>query len=604
MTRPFDVGNMSITLDQTIIFGILTVTLVLFITEKWRYDVVAFMALLAVTLTGIVPADQAFAGFGHPAVITVAAVLVLSRALQNCGIIDLLANWTSRVANGPSLQVGAFSSLVALLSAFINNVGALALLLPVTMRTARKTGLSPSVLLMPLAFASLLGGMTTLIGTPPNIIIAGFRAESAGEPFRMFDFAPVGVVIALMGILYMALLGWRLVPQRSSLPSREDLFHIADYITEVKVPPESKVVGRPLMELESLIDSDVAVVGVVRGDWKLPAPSAYEPIRAGDIVIIQADSEGLKQLISAAKLELAEESQNRDQVLGSEQVILAEAIVKPDSQIEGNTATTLHLRWRYGINLLGVARHGMRLTNRLKNIFFKPGDILLFQGSETALQQALPMLGCLPLADRGLRMARPSRLLLAIGIFACAVTVVALGALAAPVAFVGAAGLMIVAGLISLNDAYQAVDWPIIVLLGAMIPVAQAMEATGAAELVALNLFSLADGMPAQVIVLALLVATMFLSDLVNNAAAAILMAPIALRLATEAKVSADPFLMAVAIGASCAFLTPIGHQSNALVMAPGGYRFGDYWRLGLPLEIAIAVIAMPLILWYWPLVN
>ncbi len=590
------------TIQQAIVFGVLIITLGLFVTEKWRYDIVAFMALMAVTLTGIVPADQAFTGFGHPAVITVAAVLVLSRALQNSGVIDLLASWTSRVSHGPSLQVGAFTGLVALLSAFVNNVGALALLLPVTMRTARKTGRSPSMLLMPLAFASLLGGMTTLIGTPPNIIIAAFRAESAGAPFRMFDFTPVGGVLAVIGVIYMALLGWRLVPQRSSMPSQEELFHIADYITELKVPPESKIVGRPLMELESLIESDIAVVGVVRGDWKLPAPSAYEPIRADDIVIIQADSEGLKDLINAAQLELAEEKTHRDQVLGSEQVILAEAIVKPASQIEGNTTTTLQLRWRYGINLLGVARHGERLTKRLKDIFFEAGDILLFQGSETSLQQALPILGCLPLADRGLRIARPTRLLLAIAIFTVAVTIVALGMLTAPVAFVGAAGVMIVSGLISINDAYQAIDWPIIVLLGAMIPVAQALESSGGAEIIAVKLFHFAQGMPVQAIVLAMLVATMFLSDLVNNAAAAILMAPIALRLATEVNASADPFLMAVAIGASCAFLTPIGHQSNALVLGPGGYRFGDYWRMGLPLEIVIAAVATPLILWYWPL--
>jgi di/tricarboxylate transporter len=337
------------TLDQTMVFAVLIVTLVLFITETWRYDVVAFMALMAVTLTGIVPADQAFNGFGHAAVITVAAVLVLSRALQNSGVIDFLAGWTSRVGNGPSLQVGAFTSLVALLSAFINNVGALALLLPVTIRTARKTGHSPALLLMPLAFASLLGGMTTLIGTPPNIIIAAFRAEHAGEPFHMFDFAPVGAVVAVVGILYMALVGWRLVPKRSSLPPREELFHIADYISELRVPKESKIVGRPLMELESMTDSDIAVVGVVRGELKVPAPSSYEPIRSGDIVIVQANSEGLKELISTAQLELAEEKESRDQVLGSEQVILAEAIVKPDSQIEGNTATTLQLRWRYGI---------------------------------------------------------------------------------------------------------------------------------------------------------------------------------------------------------------------------------------------------------------
>lgn len=590
------------TLDQGIVFAVLIVTLVLFVTEKWRYDIVAFMALMAVTLTGVVPSDQAFAGFGHAAVITVAAVLVLSRALQNSGIIDVLARWTSYVGQRQSLQVGAFTTLVAALSAFINNVGALALLLPVAIRTARKTGHSPSVLLMPLAFASLLGGMTTLIGTPPNIIISAFRAEKTGAQFHMFDFAPVGAVLACVGIVYMALLGWRLVPRRSSAPSREELFRVADYIAELQVPRESKIIGRPLLEVESLTDSDIAVVGIVRGEAHMLAPEPYEPICFGDILIVQADPQGLKALIATAQLELAEEKKYREEVWESEQVILAEAIVKPNSQIEGNTVTTLHLRWRYGINLLGVARHGVRLTQRLKNIFLAVGDVLLFQGGESKLQQALPALGCLPLADRGLLIARPTRVLLALAIFACAVIVVALGKLTAPVAFVAAAGLMIVSGMISVNDAYRAIDWPIIVLIGAMIPVAQALEHSGGAELIAAQLLNFTDGMPAQVLILVVLVTTMCLSDLVNNAAAAVLMAPIALRLATEANASVEPFLMAVAIGASCAFLTPIGHQSNALVMGPGGYRFGDYWRMGLPLEIVIAAISMPLILWYWPL--
>ncbi len=594
------------TAEQAIVLGVLLLALILFVTERWRYDVVALLALLAVTVTGIVPGNQAFAGFGHPAVVTVAAVLALSRGLQSSGVVDIMAKGMLRVGNRPTIQVLALTGLVATLSGFVNNVGALALLLPMAIWMARKSGNPPSLLLMPLAFGSLLGGMTTLIGTPPNIIIATFRAQTALEPFGMFDFAPVGVGIALAGLLFISLIGWRFVPQRKGLASREDLFRIQDYTTELRLPEDSKIIGKPLRELETSSEADVTVVGVVRGELRILAPSPFEILRAGDVLIVEADSEALKTLVDAAGLELVGskelEKELTEEVLGSNEVDVVEAIVRPDSPLEGNTAWTLNLRWRYGVNLIGVARHGERLKDRLKSIQFKAGDVLLLQGATEALQKALSVLGCLPLAERGLRLGQPRRIVLAIGIFAAAVAAVAIGLLPAPIAFVGAAVLMILVGLISLRDAYQAIDWPILVLLGALIPVAQALESTGGAELVASYVLRISHWMPSEGILVTVLVATMFLSDLVNNAAAAVLMAPIAISVAKGIGASPDPFLMGVAVGASCAFLTPIGHQSNALVMGPGGYRFRDYWRMGLPLEIVIAAVGVPLILWFWPL--
>lgn len=590
------------TLEQIFVFGVLIVTLFLFVTEKWRYDVVSLLALLTLTVAGIVPANQAFAGFGHPAVITVAAVLVLSRGLQHSGIVDRLAASMVRVGNRPIGQIAALTGLVALLSGFINNVGALALLLPVAIRMARNSGNSPSLLLMPLAFGSLLGGMTTLIGTPPNIIIATFRAQTGGESFRMFDFAPVGVGVALAGLLYLSLAGWRLIPQRSGLGSTEELFKIRDYVAELRVPESAKIIGRPVGELETLTDEDVVIVGVVRGAAKLPAPSSFEIVRAGDILIVEANSEALKALLDGAKLEMAGDDSESEKLLGSDEVRVMEAVVMPDSQIEGNTAWTLSLRWRYGINLLAVARSGERLKQRLKEIQFQAGDILLLQATMEKLQQALPALGCLPLADRDLRVAPARYLIRSLAVFIGAVACVALGWLTAPVAFVGAAVMMILCGLLSVANAFRAIDGPILVLLGAMIPVAQALESSGGAGLIAGQLLRISHWFPPQAVLVAVLVLTMFLSDLVNNAAAAVLMAPIAIGVAKELGASADPFLMSVAVGASCAFLTPIGHQSNALVMGPGGYRFGDYWRMGLTLEILILIVGSPLIIWYWPL--
>lgn len=589
-------------LDQIIIFSVLLGALVLFVVGKWRFDMVAVLALLVGSVSGVVPADQAFLGFGHPAVITVAAVLIVSRGLLNSGVVDSISRLLSRVGEDRTLQVVSLTALVTTFSAFMNNIGALALLLPVAVRMARNSRRSPSFLLMPVAFGSLLGGMTTLIGTPPNIIIATFRTQTGAVPFGMFDFSPVGIGVALAGVAFVSLVGWRLIPQRQGQSSREELFQIKDYVTEVTVPESSKFIAKPLHELENIKDAEITIVGLIRGDWRIPAPAKFEILRAGDVLIVEADSDSLKILLDTAQLNLATETPEANEVLGSDDVGVVEAVIMPDSPIEGNTPWTLQLRWRYGINVLGVARSGTRLKQRLRNIHFRAGDVLLLQGQTDTMYQTLQALGCLPLAERGLRLGQPRRVFLALGIFAAALVATTLGLLPVQISFAAAAVIMALAGLLSVREVYDSIDWPIIVLLGAMIPVGLALETTGGAQWIATMLVSLPIPMNAIGILATLLVATMFLSDLVNNAAAAIIMAPIAISMAAELAVSPDPFLMAVAVGASCAFLTPIGHQSNAMVMGPGGYRFGDYWRMGLPLEVLIAVIAVPLILWVWPL--
>jgi di/tricarboxylate transporter len=590
-------------LAQAIVFGVLVLALVLFVWGRWRYDVVSLMALLIVTVTGIVPGAEAFAGFGHPAVVTVAAVLVAGRGLQNSGAVDLAVRLLSGVAGHATLQVGALTALVAVCSAFMNNVGALALFLPVAIRIARNNDLSPSLFLMPIAFASLLGGMTTLIGTPPNIVIATFREQTGPEPFRMFDFTPVGVGVAAAGILFIALIGWRLLPRRKGQASREEMFHIEDYIAEVRVPEGSKTAGRTLRDLETGTDGDVVVVGLVRGEHRLPAPSGFETLRTGDILIVEADSETLKNLVDDARLELVGgKDLSGEDALKSDEVSVAEAVVIPGSLIEGRTARNLYLRSRYGMNLLAVARQGQRMRERLSGIRFRAGDVLLLQGRTDALPETLSTLGCLPLAERGLRLGQPRRVVLSTAIFGSALVGSAIGVLPVQIAFVAAAVLMVVAGLLSLREAYDAIDWPVVVLLGAMIPVGLALETTGGAALIADAILQAGRQVPPTVVVAIVLVGTMCLSDAVNNAAAAVLMAPIAVGIARGLGTSADAFLMAVAIGASCAFLTPIGHQSNTLVLGPGGYKFGDYWRMGLPLQIIVLAVAIPLILWFWPL--
>lgn len=590
------------TIQQTIVFATLVAALVLFAWGRWRYDVVAMLSLMVLSIAGIVPAAEAFSGFGHPAVITVAAVLVLGRGLQNSGAIDILARGLSRVGDNPTVQILSLSGAVAMASAFMNNVGALALFLPVALRLARKSGTPASFLLMPLAFASLLGGLVTLIGTPPNIIIATFRAANGAEPFRMFDFAPVGGGVALAGVLFIALAGSRLIPRRKGQGSREDLFEVSGYVTEIRLPEMSGIVGKTVRDIERVNEAEAVVLGIVRGERRLLAPSGFEMLRAGDVLIIEADPESLQALVDATGAQLVGGKKIPQEAIGSDEIGLVEAVVTPGSQVERKTARDLNLRWQYGVNLLAVSRQGARLRERLGSIRFQAGDILLLQGRTEAMPEALKTLGCFPLAERGLRIGQPRRVLLPVAIFASALGAASLGLLPAQVSLMTAALLMILVNRLSLREAYESVSWPVIVLLGAMIPVAGALETTGGAQRIASFLLKTTEWMPPAGTLAALLIGTMLLSNVVNNAAAAVLMAPIAIRVAAGVGASVDPFLMAVAIGASCAFLTPIGHQSNTLVMGPGGYRFGDYWRLGLPLGFVTAAVSVPLIVRFWPL--
>ena len=607
--------------DQLIVFGVLAATLVLFIWNRWRYDLVALGALLACALSGVVPAGEVFAGLAHPAVISVAAVLVLSRGLLNAGVVDSVARRLMQVGERPWAQVAALTGIVALSSGFMNNVGALALFMPVAIWMSRQSGRSPSYLLMPLAFGSLLGGMLTLIGTPPNLIIAGYRAEAGEAPFGMFDFLPVGVAVTLAGVVFIALLGWRLVPRRQEQEGNGDLFEISAYLTEVRVPEGCKYAGRTLHALINAVrdEADVQVIALIRGEERQRMPSTYEVLREADILLVEADSDSLKALLDVTGVELAADSDGQkdkpDDEPAAEQgqgekkakdrhgeLTLAEAIVTPGSMLVGTTASGLDLRERHGVNVLAVARQGQRLRQRLGQIRFAAGDILLVQARENALQASLSGLGCLPLASRGLSITTPRNVLLASAIFALTLGVIALGVLPAAVALVTGALVMILVGLIPLGRIYESIDMPVIVLVAAMLPVGEALETTGGSQLIADALLGLGQSLPAAATLALLMVAVMLISNVVNNAAAAVLAAPVAISLARGLEASVDPFLMAVAIGASCAFLTPIGHQSNTLVMAPGGYRFGDYWRLGLPLSILVVLCAVPAILWVWPL--
>jgi di/tricarboxylate transporter len=590
-----------LTFDQGVVFAVLGGALVLFIRGPFRYDVVALLALFAVTVTGIVPASEAFAGFGHPAVITVAAVLVISAALQEAGLVELLASRLARLGNRIVINVVALTVVVAVLSAFMNNVGALALMMPVAIRLATRGGFPPSVLLMPLAFASLLGGLTTLIGTPPNIIIASFRETETGDPFRMFDFAPVGVMVAAAGVAFIGVAGWRLVPRRVSTASDRDIFEIDRYLSEVTVPSGCRADGALVRDIESVEESYTVVAGILRAGQRFVAPSAFEVVRAGDVLSIEADPDTLGEVIRKFGLEFTGSVGGAG--IPSEQLGLMDAVILPRSPLVGRTPHGIALRTSYGVNLLAVARTGAPVGSRLSGIRLMAGDIVLLQAPAKSWAEVLRQLACAPLrSEPELPERTGRRVLLASLIFGTALVLTATGVLAAQVSLSAAALGMVIARVIRPGGAYESIDWPIIVLLGAMLPVGTAFETSGSATRVADAILSISRDLPDVYSVIVLMVATMLLSNVLNNAAAAVLMAPIGIGLAHELGVSVDPLLMAVAIGASSPFLTPIGHQSNTLVFRPGGYRFGDYWRLGLPLQAIVVAVAVPMLLVVWPL--
>ncbi|MGM0430531.1 MAG: SLC13 family permease [Pseudomonadota bacterium] len=589
-------------LDQWLIGIILVAMLVLFVIDKWRYDLVAMMALLSAAILGLVPTAEVFSGFGNAAVITVAAVLIISQALWRSGVVDALASAMKNIGDQRWIQMVALTSVTTVCSAFISNTGTMAIMIPVALQLARSSGNNPSKLLMPMAFGSLLGGAITMVGTPPNIIIADIRREAMGESFGIFEFTPVGVSIAIAGLLFMWLLSHWLVPEKAGKSKSESLYDVSSYLTELYVPEGSNFVGETLYELENRSEDDFVIVALQRGDKRWSAPARYLRLKSEDVLIVEANAETIQQVIDGTGLELNAEEEIDDRFLKSDDITVIEGIIGHDSRLIGRSAADIKLRSRYGINVLGVAREGQKLGTALANIRFKPGDVLLLQGDAEVLDDVFQRFGCFPLAQRSLRIGSSKRLMLPLGIFAATILSAAFGLISVPVAFSLAAGLMVITNILPLRELYDAIDWPIIVLLGATIPLGSALERSGAADTIANAVLYVSQGSPEFVAVGLLLLVTMLLSNIVNNAAAAVLMAPIGISMASSFGASMDPFLMAVAIGAAVPFLTPIGHQSNILVMGPGGYSFSDYWRLGLPLSLLVSVVALVMILLVWPL--
>ena len=590
------------TLDQAFAFVIVTGLIGLLIWDRIRYDLVALAALLAAIGTGIVAPNQAFRGFSDDIVIIIGSALVVSAAVGRSGIVETLIRPLTRHMTGSEMQILVLASTVAVLSAFMKNIGAVAIFIPIAFQAARRSGKPVSRLLMPISFASLLGGVATLIGTSPNIVVSRMREEILGEPFRMFDFAPVGVCLTVAGIAFLTF-GWRLLPRsRNAAATPETLFSVEGYQTEVRLPADSPFVGKTVAELEKLGEGDMTVAAIIRENYRRYIPSGHWVLFADDILVLQCDARALDRITAQAKLELLHDKELESGETRADDRAIIEAVIKPDSVMIGQTVEQLALRERYGVNLLALSRQGRRIGQRLRRVRFRAGDLVVLRIRAEDVGDRLGALGCLPLAERKLQLGRASHPYLAPGILVVAMVLVATGAVSVAVAFFGAAVMMLLLKALTPREAYDAVQWPILVLLGALIPVSDALRTTGGTDLIAGWLSVAAHALPPTGALALVLVAAMAVTPFLNNAATVLMMAPIGASLAARLELNPDPFLMAVAIGAACDFLTPIGHQCNTLVMGPGGYRFGDYARLGLPLSAIVVVLGTLLIRFFWPL--
>jgi di/tricarboxylate transporter len=585
---------------QIKVASIILILLVVLAWGRWRYDGVTLIALASMVLLDLVPAKEAFSGFGHPAVITVALVLLISKALEKSGFINMIGDLLRRNISGEMQFLIILMFVAGILSSFMNNIGAMAMLLPITIGIAQKMEWNPSKFLMPLAFASILGGMNTKIGTPPNIIISEIREGATQQAFEFFDFAYAGFPISFLGILFIALVGWRFVKLREEGSEKIPLLDIQDYLVEMTVSEDSTLVGKRVHELTSQIGTDNVLMGVVSEKGTIRKPHHRETFEALQILVLKISPDDVAGIQTDFGLIIDPELQDLSEIgeLGE-----IEAMITPRSRLIGRKYNYFKRMARGIFSLLGLWRQGTKLRRRLAREIFKAGDVLLLSSrdSDERVAEKLELLGLMPLWKRELDVIRDtSRAWQAILIFVLALVAIIFFEVHIVVALLICVLAYASKRLLTGEGIYRHIEWPVVVMLGAMFPIGGALSSSGltiaSADFITANL----SGMNVAWVLVIILVFTMFISDLINNAATAVIMAPLSIKVAEQMNHPIEPFLMAVAVGASCAFLSPIGHQCNTLVMGPGNYRFSDYWKLGLPLEILIVCISIPVIMNTW----
>ncbi|CAL1690560.1 hypothetical protein MMB232_00688 [Brevundimonas subvibrioides] len=590
------------TLQQGLAFGLIALTIAAFIWGRFRYDLVALVALVAGLAVGIIPAEAAFDGFKNDVTVIIACALIVSAAFARSGIVELAMRRVLPLLKTEQSQVPVLTGAVTLLSMVTKNVGALAIMMPVALQVARRTGSAPSRLLMPMAFGAMAGGMVTLVGTAPNIIVAEVRQEVMGQPFGMYDFAPVGLALTALALVFLAF-GYRILPKnRQGATSLNAALAANAYSTEVSAPDDWPPGSMTVSALVDCGDREVRITALIRDGQRRTGPRGNVVVKPGDVLLVEGEQQALEAFIARSRLKLIRENRPIAIDNGAEDIAIVEAVVGRNSPLRGQSIKQADLYGQHGINLLGVSRSGYELTQQLRTAKLSPGDIVLLQGAEQGLPTALKALDLLPLAEREVRLGSGRKQFLPVVVLTIAMTLVGFGAVPVAVAFFGAAVVIVALGGLKIREAYSALDGPLLVLIAALIPVSDAIQQTGGSDLIAGLLSNLFVGLPGILAIGGVMLASMAVTPFLNNAATVLIVAPIGATLARQLGFNPDPFLMAVAVGAACDFLTPIGHQCNTLVMGPGGYKFSDYPRLGAPLSLLVLLAGPPLIVQIWPL--
>jgi di/tricarboxylate transporter len=576
-------------MEITLVLTILLIAIVLYATEWLRMDLVSLMVLLALGLTGMVTPNEAFAGFSNPAVITVAAMFVLSAGLTHTGALGPMGERLLQIAGNSELRmIAAIMFASALFSAFINNIGATAMLMPLVTAIAQKSRLSPSKLLIPLAFGSLLGGVCTLIGTPPNILVNELMRQHTGTEFGMFEFTPVGLAILATGVGFMLLFGRHLLPSRKA-GSLTEAYQVKEYISEVELLPKSPLIGRTIEESGIQQDFKLQIRALLRDEQKFPFPHRKRVLRQGDILFLGGDPSGILQVRDKKGLQLVQEAEHpTPHEVDRDEIVVVEAALTPTSEMVGKTLRDVHFADNHGLTVLGIWRKGAPVVKKVDHVVMRFGDVLLLQGARERAIHLGHDHGFLLLGDVNQTPFRPRRGSAAILILLLVVGLAATGTMPIILSAPLGAFIMVLVRCLSIKEAYESIDWSIIVLIAGTLPLGIAMEQSGTARLLAELLLGVLGPVGPWAVLSGLFLVTFLLTAVMSNAATAVLIAPIAFEAAIELGVHPQPFYMAVAVAASASFLTPISHQSNALVMGPGGYRFIDFLKVGTPLNLCI----------------
>jgi di/tricarboxylate transporter len=589
------------TFEIVLVLAILTGAVACFATERLPVDLVALLVLTALLASRVLTPEQAISGFSNTATVTVAAMFVLSAGLARTGVVSLLGRRLSAVGRlGLLPTLIALMVLIGVVSAFINNTAAVAIFLPIVLGLARDTGISPSKLLIPLSFASMFGGVCTLIGTSTNILVSSIAEQHGLAPFRMFELSPLGLVMFAAGALYLLTVGVWLIPDRRAGADLTQSYGMGDYLTEILVLPEAPAVGRPLRESPLVRDLDLDVLEIHRGAQRLAAPGPGTVLEAGDLLRVRCDIQKIRRAEKQEGIVLKSGLKWREEDLHSSEVALLEVVIAPGSALEGKTLKESGFRQIYGGTALAIRHRGELMRERLGTTRLQSGDVLLVEVRRDRIEALKRIPDFVIVSEIGLDEPRQGKLLLALAIVAGAVAAATLGLLPIVGSAILGSVLLVLTRCLTLDEAYQAIEWRVIFLLGGLLPLGIALETTGAAMLLSSLLVDTVGVWGPVAMVSAFYLLTSLLTETMSNNATAALLAPIAISAAASLGVDPRPFLVAVTFAASASFMTPVGYQTNTLIYGPGHYRFTDFLRVGTPLNLLFWLIATLLIPRLW----